>query len=71
MCVFGKKRENLNTSNWKRHLVTWTIVSNEKLKLLLEALGTWFFNTPKAKKVCMDTDTISYSYPALDAKFYS
>ncbi|XP_050063498.1 uncharacterized protein LOC126552725 isoform X21 [Aphis gossypii] len=59
MCVCGKKRENLNITNWKRHLDN---CKQRKTKINSRSI-TSFFNTPKPKKICMDTDIIRYPYP--------
>lgn len=67
MCVCGKKRENLNITNWKRHLDN---CKQRKTKITSRSI-TSFFNTPKPKKVCMDTDTIHYPYATPDGKSYT
>jgi len=67
MCACSKRRENLILTNWQRHLDN---CKKRKTKNTSRSI-TSFFNTPKPKKICIDADTISYSYPAKDGEFYT
>lgn len=61
MCVCGKNREQLNTTNWQRHLDN---CKARKTKITSRPISS-FFKTPK--KIRMDPLT---NYSCSDGKFY-
>lgn len=54
MCICGKKREQMNPTNWKRHLDYCKIRKNKMTSRPISS----FFPTPK--KVRMDTETSNF-----------
>jgi len=64
MCICGKKREQLNPTNWKRHLDYCKVRKNKMTSRPI----SFFFPTPATpKKVRIDAET---SNSCSNGKFY-
>jgi len=61
ICICGKKREQLNSTNWKRHLDNCKV---RKTKMSSRPISSFF---PTPKKIRMDAGT---SHSCSDGKFY-
>lgn len=61
MCVCGKKREQLNITNWKRHLDN---CKPRKTKISSRPISSFF---PRPKKVRMNTES---NYSCSNGKYY-
>lgn len=62
ICVCGKKREQLNITNWNRHLDN---CKTRKTKISSRPISSFF---PAPKKIRMNAKT---NYSSSNGKFYS
>lgn len=64
MCVCGKKREQLNITNWKRHLDN---CKARKIKISSRPISFFF---PKPKKIRMNLLNTESNYCCSNDKYY-